>query len=343
MKIIYSVICIILLASCASFPEHLTVKPPGIIPDYSEISNWAAHPKKEDPADRMPRSSDPVLSFSEDVDVFFIHPTTYYNRGATNWNASINNQELNTKTDESTILFQASAFNGAGRVYAPRYRQAHLEAFYTDDRERGEKALDAAYNDVKNAFIHFLTNENKGRPIIIASHSQGTRHAKVLLAEFFDTNEELRSRLVAAYLIGIPVLKDQFAHIKPCLRENDIQCFVSWRTFKNGYDPKEFPRNENISVINPLSWSTNTEYVHSDKNKGTILRNFHKVYTNLVDARATNDGLLFAHKPKFPWSFLMTRSNYHIADINFYYYNVRDNAIARVRRFRNNDENEIAE
>ena len=41
----------------------------------------------------------------------------------------LNDQSLNAKTDYSTILYQASAFNEY-RVFAPRYRQAHLRSYY---------------------------------------------------------------------------------------------------------------------------------------------------------------------------------------------------------------------
>ena len=53
--------------------------------------------------------------------------------------------------------------------------------------------------DVKAAFQYYLEHYNNGRPIIIASHSQGTTHAKRLLKEFFD-GTALQHQLVAAYL-----------------------------------------------------------------------------------------------------------------------------------------------
>ncbi len=44
----------------------------------------------------------------------------------------------------------------------------------------GQKSIDAfdlAYEDLKTAFENYLKHYNKGRPIIIASHSQGSLHA----------------------------------------------------------------------------------------------------------------------------------------------------------------------
>ena len=82
-----------------------------------------------------------------------------------NWNASIEDRKLNDKTDGSTILYQASIFNGAGKVYAPRYRQAHLHAYFTNKRKgEAQKAFELAYADVKAAFEYYLQHYNQGRP-----------------------------------------------------------------------------------------------------------------------------------------------------------------------------------
>lgn len=309
--------------------------------DYSNMSYWAAHPDKTDNADRIPGMPDNQKGQSKAADVFFIHPTIYtkYKKGVL-WNADINDTELNESTDNSTILYQASAFNAAGDVYAPRYRQAHIEAFYTDDRVMGEKALDKAYEDVKAAFQYYLDHYNDGRPIIIASHSQGTRHAKVLLKEFFD-EKPLLNRLVAAYIIGISVKKDEFENIPLCENESQTGCFITWRTYKEGFTPEETVVGSDIAVTNPLSWTTDGTYISKEHNKGAILRKFDKVYDQLVDARITN-GMLWVNKPKFPFSFLFTRKNYHIADINFFYFNIRENALLRTEKFTGMGQNNVS-
>ena len=161
--------------------------------DYGNVNMWAAHPWKKDNADSV---SNILKNESRDsmVDVFFIHPTTYTDKIYIDWNASISNEELNKKTDESTILYQASVFNASCRIFAPRYRQAHIKAFYIKDEE-SKKYFDTAYNDIRKAFVYYLENFNHGRPIIIASHSQGTLHAGRLLKEFFE-NKNLMNQLV---------------------------------------------------------------------------------------------------------------------------------------------------
>ena len=54
------------------------------------------------------------------------------------------------------------------------------------DTSKAGKAFDFAYEDIKKSFEYYLQHYNNGRPIIIASHSQGTTHALRLLKEFFE-------------------------------------------------------------------------------------------------------------------------------------------------------------
>ena len=92
---------------------------------------------------------------------------------------------LNAAVDAWPVRHQAAIFNGAGRVFAPRYRQAHIRVFSVED-SLSLAALKLAYSDIRAAFQHFLDHWDEGRPLIIAAHSQGSWHARWLLQEFFD-------------------------------------------------------------------------------------------------------------------------------------------------------------
>ena len=311
----------------APFDDNRSITPV----DYNNLDYWAAHPDKKDNADRIP-GTELLAKSNLKADVFFIHPTTYSKKDdKLPWNPSIDDLELNKKVDDGTILFQASAFNAAGRIFAPRYRQAHLRSYSTKDTASAEKAFALAYADVRNAFEHYLRYYNHGRPFIIASHSQGTTHTGPLIREFID-GKGLERKLVAAYLIGLPVSKTYFKSIRPCESANDLNCSISWRTFKRDYLPENRPLGDSILVTNPLNWTTDTTYVAKNQNKGAILRDFDKILPKRVDAQVHN-GILWANKPRFPWSFLVRRKNYHIADINFYYGNIRENAKHRVNKW----------
>jgi len=303
-------------------------------PDYSSLRFWAAHPNKEDPSDRVVPEASLKLDEADIADVFFVHPTTFTkNRKKEAWNADINNQKLNNRTLNTTILHQASIFNGSGRVYAPFYRQGHLDIYFKDRDEIKKEALEFAYQDVKRAFEYYLHNENKGRMIILAAHSQGTNHTERLMKEFFD-GKALQNQLVVAYLVGMPILSNAFKSIPECQSEIQTNCFCSWRTFKSGKYPKKYPYSSEIAVTNPLSWETNEVKVEKTRNKGTVLAKFEKgLYPFLVGAQVEK-GILWCEKPKFPGSFLIMTNNYHIADMNFYYLSIRENAINRVAAFK---------
>jgi hypothetical protein len=145
-------------------------------PDYANLDFWAAHPWKKDPSDSIPQPLRNSFHPDSSVDVFFIHPTSLTENSNTTWNAGFDDAALNIKTDYSSILYQASVFNESCRVFAPRYRQAHIKAFFVPD-SISSPYFDLAYNDIREAFLYYLKYYNKGRPIIIAAHSQGPKHA----------------------------------------------------------------------------------------------------------------------------------------------------------------------
>ncbi|MEO1258028.1 MAG: DUF3089 domain-containing protein [Bacteroidota bacterium] len=322
----------VVIMSCAIRPTDFSPTSVPSAPDYSLSENWAALPSKSDNADLVPGDQLTDQQARSKVDVFFMHPTTYTRKG-TVWNGSVGDKKLNEKTDDSTIKYQATIFNGVGKVYAPRYRQAHLTSFYSKDKQVAQQALDLAYEDLARAFDYYLENYNQGRPIIIAAHSQGALHAKKLLKEYFD-GKPLQNSLVAAYVVGWPVLKNEFNEIKPCETPEQNQCICSWRTFKYGHIPKGYLTGDSVLVTNPLSWKTNDSLVGKEFHKGAVVSNFSKVFPRIADAKI-EQGILWTHKPKFPGAILFNRKNYHIADMNFFYVDIRENARLRAASFEN--------
>lgn len=299
------------------------------IPDYSKLEFWAAHPAKWDPSDTVPA---PLKSATIEkvADVFFLHPTTLTGireNGITN--ARIDDAAINYKTDYSAILYQASAFNERARIFAPRYRQAHIGMYGEPDSVSKYAAFNMAYDDVKKAFQYYMANENKGRPIIIASHSQGTTHATRLIKEFFD-EQPLSKQLVCAYLIGMGVKKNEYTLIPVCKDGSKTGCFVSWRTFRFDYNDGWATRTDtSIAVVNPISWKTTTELVDKSLQQGAVLYNMNKVYTQTQSAQVEGSALWVSH-PKFPGSFLYRRKNFHAGDINLFYVDVRKDVSRRI-------------
>jgi hypothetical protein len=300
------------------------------IPDYSKTSYWAALPGLQDPSDSIPLPLRDVYTRDTSIDVFFVHPTSYTLHEAVEWNADADDVEINAKTDRTSILYQASVFNRYN-VYAPRYRQAHIQAYFTTDTVLAKQAFDLAYSDVRRAFDYYLQHYNNGKPVIIASHSQGTTHAKRLLRELFDKTP-LKDKLVVAYLIGINVEPDYFPTLQPCKDSLQTGCFVGWRTFRRGFEPDYGPSARTSVVVNPLSWTLDTSYVPERYHRGAILRNFNEIAPEVNDAVVYKD-LLWISRPRFPGSKFYRARNYHIGDINLFYINIRENLDQRVRAY----------
>lgn len=325
----------LLICACSPGPwGYFSEAAVPVPPNYSRTACWAALPFTVDNADRTPAGLTDAQKDAQ-VDVFFLHPTTFVDHvdHDSDWNGPVYDEALNRKTDESAIRYQASIFNGVGRVFAPRYRQAHLSAYFTHRYElSARQAFDLAYSDVRAAFEYYLKTYNKGRPIIIAGHSQGTTHAKRLLRDFFD-GTPLQRQLVGAYLAGMPVEEDYFQFIKACGGPEETGCFCTWRSWRKGTTPKGFKRGNNVAVTNPLLWTTSDVYAGRSSNKGAVLSNFDKIIPGAADAQV-HDGLLWVNRPRFPGSFLLYfQKNYHIGDFNLFYVNVRENARLRAEAF----------
>jgi hypothetical protein len=335
-KLSFALLFIIVVTSCSkknyATQAQYQFKSVDGLPDYSDLHYWAAHPYKHDLADSVPKPLRKTYVQDSMVDVFFIHPTTLVDTNDKRWNAPIDDAAINAKTDYSAILYQASVFNEQCRVFAPRYRQANLNAFFIA-QNKSKAYFDLAYEDVKKAFEYYLAHYNNGRPIIIASHSQGTLHAGQLLKEFFE-GKPLQNKLVCAYVIGMPIPTFYFTVLKPCDNPNATNCYLGWRTFKSDYEGPDYIQKEFFKsiVVNPLTWMRDSSFATTAQNKGSILKNFNKINKRGVSAQI-HKNILWTSKPKFFGSVFLKSKNYHIADYNLFYMNIRANVRERIGAF----------
>lgn len=294
-------------------------------PNYTDEENWAVLPNSY--PEGLKEFSSKELDTLQ-ADVFYVYPTLNTDKDDLRWNVPINDTDQQNKVLNKTVLFQASAFSTSGKLYVPYYRQAHLRS-YSMLKNGGEKALLLAYADVKNAFEVYLKKYNKGRPIIIASHSQGSTHTKFLLRDFFD-DKPLHNKLVAAYVIGTIAKPDLFKTIKPMAKPNEIGGFVGWNTFKKGHYSKKGKDYFKGSVTtNPITWNSDrTTELH--QHKGFLYSN-KKIYKNALKVEIT-DGIVWSTNPKFPARFFMSfMKNYHVGDINLFWKDIQQNAELRTK------------
>lgn len=301
-------------------------------PDYTRGDYWAALPDRKDSADAVIPGVTSDGQAKAVADVFFVHPTSYVTGGR--WNASLHSRKVNRRTDRQPIRGQGSVFNECCRVYAPRYRQVVLAAYFSKHRN-ASRAFDVAYGDVKAAFLYYLQHYNQGRPFILAAHSQGTDHALRLLKEVISDNDTLHRRLIAAYLVGRPIWPDSLPVIPVCSGPAQTGCLVSWNSVKRGAEKDFLVYPDGWISINPLTWRQDTVYAPANLNKGSVGRRFCSVDTAAFDAQNTPEGLLWVRGDRrYRKNYRMSvGKSYHIGDYNLFYMNIRENARERVTAF----------
>lgn len=293
-------------------------------PNYLNEENWAVLPStySVDLKEFETKSIDSLKA-----DVFYVYPTLNTSKEDLRWNAPIADLEQQDKVLNKVVLFQASAFITSGKLYVPYYRQAHLRS-YSMLEKGGKKALLLAYSDVKKAFEVYLKKYNNGRPIIIASHSQGSTHTKFLLRDFFD-DKPLQQKLIAAYVIGTVMKPNLFKTIKPMIKPNEIGGVLGWNTFKKGSYPKKKDVFKGSITSNPVTWDT-TKTTELYQHKGFLYSN-KKIYKRALKVEIT-DGLVWSTNPIFPMRLFMSfMKNYHVGDINLFWQDIRENAELRTR------------
>jgi len=295
--------------------------------DYSKTENWAALPFRLDAADQVPTNLATINDSLKSVDVFFVYPTNFMKDEG--WNAAIDDAAINKNTDENSIKNQATVFNASCRVYAPRYRQANIKAFYTNDTIHAIEAFALAYQDVKAAFLYYLAHYNQGRPFIIASHSQGTYHTRKLLQELVD-GQPLQKQLVAAYLVGYPVTTAMYKNLQPCSNPQQTGCYEAWYSFKNGFIPDNLTTFYKDAVcVNPITWRMDTICSTPNQHLGMILLNYNKKQVAKVSAMV-HDHILWAD---IDHPLAKKYTNLHIADYNLYWYDIRAHVAEQIKLF----------
>tara|TARA_A100001011_G_scaffold397832_1_gene500103 strand:+ start:2728 stop:3699 length:972 start_codon:yes stop_codon:yes gene_type:complete len=300
---------------------------PSKSPNYSNPESWAVKP------DKYPESLKKIIGDSKNkkCDVFFIYPTMFLDRKDLRWNADLDDELLNNSIINRPVKYQASAFGKAGNIYVPFYRQSHYKVYVDPFSKYEEKSRAIAYSDIKRAFKYYLDNYNNGKPIIIASHSQGSILSAMLLKEFFD-DKPLQKKLVIAYLPGTKILDDYFKKIKKLQNRDEIGGYVSWNTYRKGSYPKNYEEwFRGGSTSNPITWDNKvkTEY---EQHKGLFYTD-DKVYPNSVKI-ILKDGLIWSYLPRIPKRlFLLIKKNYHAADINLFWKDIEINAVNRLKNW----------
>lgn len=315
---------------------------PPSAPDYSAPTAWSALPEIDDLGDRVPPGLSAVAPADARVDVFYLHSTSSV---APEWNASASDPKVAAASDRGGVLIQASAFNGIGAIYAPRYRQATGTAFYTPSAD-GDAAIDLAYSDVDRAFTAFLARRTPGRPFLLAAHSQGAALLSRLLTRRVSATP-LRDQLVAAWIIGSGLTHEGLARDAPdvpaCAGPLDVGCVVAWNARSPDNKPGGielwYPAGEHRVCTNPLSGVGEGGPVPASADLGAVFLQSPKptLRPGLADAACVDGTLRVQLHGKVPrdlpsrildWA--MGAGNYHPIEYELFWSNIRANAAERV-------------
>jgi hypothetical protein len=329
---------------------HFQAPAPRTGPDYAQMQSWLSRPgidPHHNPADWKPAGTPPPRSFAEPAAVFYIHPTTYLERDR--WNAPLSGHRESDYRDLLFVQSQASAFNDAGAIWAPRYRQAAFGAFLLRN-EDAQKALDLAYSDVAAAFDEFL-ERNPDAPVILAGHSQGALHLSRLLRE---RAPELEGRLAAAYVIGWPLsmTADLPAMGFPaCSGPNQSGCVLSWQSFgqpansdliMDAWEGTKGPNGlkrerKDMLCVNPLT-GTKDGAAPPQANAGTLVPSADMsdgvLEAGKVGAHCDNGLLLLDGEIPALGPFVLPGNNYHVYDYALFWASIRQDAERRLAAWR---------
>ncbi|MDN7023807.1 DUF3089 domain-containing protein [Methanoculleus sp. FWC-SCC1] len=320
--------CFVLAGGCltgeASGPQDGGAAGHAQEPDYTDAYYWLSLPSVE-----------------KAVDVFYVYPTV----------SSSPDGSMNITSDDERALAQgifaaqASVYTPHANVFAPYYRQMSTQVavgpdqLATDTDEFKQGAI-----DVQEAFDYYIANLNDGRPIIIAGHSQGTMALIELIRNRFGDDEALRSRLVAAYLIGYTVTDADLeaAGLTAAKGATDTGVVVTYNTQSptSAGGPMLMP---GAHCINPLTWTTDDASAPASENLGARFYDdatgeFLREVANYSDARIDPEtGALTTTIPADedldigPYS----EGVYHRYDYAFWYRNLEQNVGDRIAAFLN--------
>ena len=302
------------------------------VTDYANPGHWLSLP----------------VNPSKPVDVFYVYPTVWAKADPAEPNYCAIDHPGMLQGAASAFTQQATAFETTGNIYAPFYRQADgASTLILTEDHRWEIVRKVPAADVTAAFDYYINNFNNGRPFIIAGHSQGANVMMFLLSEYMKTHAGVYARMIAAYVIGYPVTADFMAantHLHFAAGPDDTGVIISYNT----QSPKVAPGTNivvanNIGlVINPINWKRDETAAPASESLGSYmpgctLTHFEKEL-NFADARIDlSQGVVICSSVNDNDINVMSGGIglgvYHIFDIPFYYYNLRENAERRVSKY----------
>ena len=216
--------------------------------DYGKGESWLCRPGRQDAcaidltttvvsAEGKLKEEKWVANPNAAIDYFYVYPTVSLDTTA-------NSDMIAGPEERSVIQHQFARFGSQCRVFAPLYRQVTLTALRANLSGKpmaADRVL--GYNDVLDAWNHYLANDNKGRGVVLIGHSQGSGVLMQLIRNEVD-GKPIQDRVISAMLLGmnvtVPKGKDvggTFKQMPLCRSANQTGCVVTYVTFRETVPP----------------------------------------------------------------------------------------------------------
>jgi hypothetical protein len=268
--------------SCLQLPELANAQtPPPAKNDYSQAASWLCRPGRQD-ACAVDLATTVIAgdgsfkreAFSPDpkapIDCFYVYPTVSTDTG-------VNSDMTADPAEINVVAAQFARFASRCRPYAPLYRQVTLAGLRTM-LAKGTPALDRGlgYDDVRDAWQHYLQHDNQGRGVVLIGHSQGSFVLAELIRQEID-GKPIQSRLVSAILMGATMMVPKgndvggtFKNIPLCRSAAQTGCLITFASFRSTIPPPAntlFGRAASADLVaactNPASLSGGSGQLHA--------------------------------------------------------------------------------
>ena len=173
------------------------------------------------------------------IDCFYVYPTVSEDPGG-------NSGMTSGPGEQRAVAQQFAAFASVCRPFAPIYRQVTIAGIEAVLRHEPLPVdFKVPYEDVLNAWRHYLAHDNDGRGVVLIGHSQGSRILARLIAQDIEGKPEQRllaGALILGFNVEVPEGKDvggTFKKIPLCHAAGQNGCVVAYETFPASSPPPD--------------------------------------------------------------------------------------------------------
>ena len=193
------------------------------------------------------------------IDCFYVYPTV-------STDPTPNSDMIADPAELNVVRQQFARLGSACRPYAPLYRQvtlAGLRARLAAGSAGAMLAQGLQYDDVRDAWNHYIDHDNKGRGFVLVGHSQGSFILAELIRREID-GRPIQSRMVSAILLGttlaVPRGKDvggAFQHVPLCHSASQTGCVITYASFRSTVPPPADTLFGKVGAANMVAACTN--------------------------------------------------------------------------------------